>query len=93
MKKKSLSVKKKIPNNFRIFLKDKKVKRTFKKFSNNIKNINFESNISLALSGGPDSMGLLFLINSYKFPKKIKIYVYIVAVSYTHLTLPTKRIV
>ena len=78
MKKKSLSVKKKIPSNFRIFLKDKQVKRTFKKFANNIKNINFESNISLALSGGPDSMGLLYLINSYKFPKKIKIYVYIV---------------
>ena len=78
MKKKSLSVKKKIPNNFRIFLKDRQVNRTFKKFVNNIKNMNFESNICLALSGGPDSMGLLFLINSYKFPKKIKIYVYIV---------------
>ena len=54
MKKKSLSAKKKIPNNFRIFLKDRQVNRTFKKFASNIKNMNFESNICLALSGGPD---------------------------------------
>ena len=78
MKKRSLSVKKKIPKNLSIFLKDKKVKKTFNKFANNIENINFKSNICLALSGGPDSIGLLYLIKFYKFPKKTKIYAYIV---------------
>ena len=78
MKKKSLSVKKKIRKNSTYFLSDIKLKKTFKKFEKNIKNFNFEKNIGLALSGGPDSLALLYLIKNYKFAKKKKIYVYIV---------------
>ena len=78
MKKRSLNVKKKIHKKSKIFLRDKKIEETFKKFTANIKKLNFENNICVALSGGPDSLGLLYLIKSYKFPKKIKVFVYIV---------------
>ena len=78
MKKKSLSVKKKIHKNFFNFLSDKKVKKTYKNFESILNKLNFKNNVCIALSGGPDSLALLYFLHCYKFSKNIKIHVYIV---------------
>tara|TARA_B100001029_G_C15005813_1_gene421045 strand:- start:122 stop:1177 length:1056 start_codon:yes stop_codon:yes gene_type:complete len=78
MKKRSLSARKKNLKQATNFLKDKNIKKTFKKFTNSVKNLSFKNNVCVALSGGPDSLGLLYLVKSYKFPKNTKVYVYIV---------------
>ena len=78
MKKKSLSVKKKIHKNFISFLSDKKVRKTYKNFESVLNQLKFKNNVCIALSGGPDSLSLLYLLQCYKFSKSIKIYTYIV---------------
>ena len=71
------------------------MKLTNKEFIKNLeKKYTFEKNpsVAVAVSGGPDSMSLLFLVNAFIKYKKGKL-IALIAVSYTHLTLPTKRIV
>ena len=73
MKKRSLSVKKKIHNFYLKSLQNKKIKKTYKIFEKNLSRYNFNK-ICIAISGGVDSMALLFLLKCYTVNKKIKIY-------------------
>tara|TARA_B100000700_G_scaffold26812_1_gene25685 strand:+ start:125 stop:1195 length:1071 start_codon:yes stop_codon:yes gene_type:complete len=75
MKKKSLSAKKithKILN-FKKNLKDKEILRIYENFEKNFENLNIPNKIAVAISGGPDSMALCFLVNCYKNIKHNKI--------------------
>ena len=49
MKKKSLSVKKKIHKNFISFLSDKKVRKTYKNFESVLNKLKFKNNVCIAL--------------------------------------------
>tara|TARA_Y100001970_G_scaffold27252_1_gene33162 strand:- start:7211 stop:8281 length:1071 start_codon:yes stop_codon:yes gene_type:complete len=71
MKKKSLSVKKTIPKNFNFkkILRDEKISKIFRSFSENFTDLNIKKRMAIAVSGGPDSMALCFLVNCYKFTK------------------------
>ena len=74
MKKKSLSAKKIIHRNFNFkkILKDKKIFEIYNKFEKNLDKIKKQSKIAAAVSGGPDSLALCFLLSCYKFKKMIK---------------------
>ncbi len=82
MKRKSLSVKKITPKsfNFKKILKDKKVLEIYNDFAKNFENCQNLNKIAVAVSGGPDSMALCFLISCYKFKKnkKIQIFFYLI---------------
>ena len=75
MKKKSLNAKKIIPDSFKLIkiLKDKKIFETYKLFEKEFKNFNISNKIAIAVSGGPDSMALCFLISCYKLKQNHKI--------------------
>ena len=75
MKKKSLSAKKTIPNKFDFIkiLKNRKIFETYKEFAKEFESLNFSNKIAVAISGGPDSIALSFLISCYRFKKNPKI--------------------
>tara|TARA_B100000965_G_C19496848_1_gene715607 strand:+ start:53 stop:1126 length:1074 start_codon:yes stop_codon:yes gene_type:complete len=75
MKKKSLSAKKITPRslNFKKILKDKKILEIYKNFEKNFKNFNYTNKFATAVSGGPDSLALCFLLSCYKFKNNPKI--------------------
>ena len=65
MKKKSLSAKKKTHNKLLINLKNPLIYKIYKDFSNFVKiNLN-QSNFSVAISGGADSLALAYLSKCY----------------------------
>ena len=59
---KNLSVKIKIPKILLEKLRNKKINRIYKKFEDTLK---IKSNFAVAVSGGPDSMALVFLSKIY----------------------------
>ena len=72
---KNLSVKNKNHKKILSNLNDKKILETFKEFENSL---NIKENLAVAVSGGPDSMALAFLVKCYSFKKKIKVRYFIV---------------
>ena len=72
---KNLSVKNKNHKKILSNLNDKKIFETFKEFENSL---NINENLAVAVSGGPDSMALAFLVKCYSFKKKIKVRYFIV---------------
>ncbi len=76
MKKKSLSVKKKIHKKLLNYLKNPLINRIYKKFDNFIKfNLN-RSSFSVAVSGGPDSLSLAYLSKCYSILNNVKVNFY-----------------
>ncbi len=66
MKKKSLSVKKKIHKSFLKYLKNSKINNLFKEFNNKLDILlNKEFRFAIAVSGGPDSLALAYLSKCY----------------------------
>ena len=64
---KNLSVKNKNHKKILSNLNDKKILETFKEFENSL---NTKENLAVAVSGGPDSMALAFLVKCYSLKKK-----------------------
>ena len=61
MKRKSLSVPKKTPNFYLTKLKDPKVKKLYKVFSNNLNSLDVANKkVMVGVSGGADSLSILF---------------------------------
>ena len=77
MKKRNLSAKTKIHNFFIDNLKNSKIKKIFLEFNNCLENYS-SSRVCIALSGGPDSMALVFLAKTYSIKKNITFFYYIV---------------
>ncbi len=76
MKKKSLSAKKKIHNKLLINLKNPLIYKIYKNFNNFVKiNLN-QSNFSVAISGGADSLALAYLSKCYSISNNIKVNYY-----------------
>ena len=76
MKKKSLSVKKIVPNSIFKHLSDKKILKIYKIFKNNV-GISYDNKIVAgAISGGPDSLALAFFLKCLSIEKKINIVIY-----------------
>tara|TARA_Y100001936_G_scaffold103251_1_gene101588 strand:+ start:1312 stop:2382 length:1071 start_codon:yes stop_codon:yes gene_type:complete len=75
MKRKSLSAKKVIHNNFNFtkILRNKKILKIYKDFEKNFDNLNVLDKVAIAVSGGPDSMALCFLISCFKERKNKEI--------------------
>ena len=80
MKKKSLNAK--ITHRgfvFKKILRDKKIFQIFKSFEKNFKNLNNTEKVIVAVSGGPDSLALCFLLSYYAYKNKnIKPFFYLV---------------
>jgi len=72
MKRKSLSAKTIIPRSFKFkkILKDKKIFESFKNFEKDFKNLKNINKVLVAVSGGPDSMALCFLLSCYMHKNK-----------------------
>ena len=77
MKRKNLNANKITLNFYKNNLKKKKVKELYKKFKKNFDYLKIDK-ICVLVSGGPDSLALLFLLKCYSLEKKIKIYCYLV---------------
>ena len=75
MSPKNLSVKNKIPKNFTNILKKKRIYRIYKKFEDSLK---IKSNFAVAVSGGPDSMALVFLTKIYSIKNGLSPKIFIV---------------
>ena len=73
MKKKSLNVKKINLKNFFFKLADRKITKIYTKFKKNIDNLPPKSKLSAAISGGPDSMALAYLLKLYSLENKLNI--------------------
>ena len=75
MKRKSLSATKKTPNFYLTKLKDPKVKKLFKVFSNNLTSLDVaKKKVMVGVSGGVDSLSTLFFSQCYALKHKIKLY-------------------
>ena len=75
MKRKSLSATKKTLNFYLAKLKDPQIQRLYKVFSNNLASLDFKNKkIMVGLSGGADSLNLLFFSLCYALKHKIKLY-------------------
>ncbi len=75
MKRKSLSVQKKTPNFYLTKLKDPKVKKLYKVFSNNLTSLDIaKKKVMVGVSGGVDSLSTLFFSQCYALKHKIKLY-------------------
>ena len=75
MKRKSLSVSKKTPNFYLTKLKDPKVKKLYKVFSNNLTSLDVaKKKVMVGVSGGADSLSILFFSQCYALKHKIKLY-------------------
>tara|TARA_A100000164_G_scaffold107753_1_gene94950 strand:+ start:1172 stop:2221 length:1050 start_codon:yes stop_codon:yes gene_type:complete len=72
---KNLSAKDKIHNYFINFIKKKRFKKIYKKFENSL---NLDSSFAVAVSGGPDSMALVFLSKVYSIKNGLNPKFYIV---------------
>ncbi len=77
MRKKNLSVKKKIHNFYSKHLEDPRIKKIYLNFKKKIYN-NFQNSFCVAVSGGADSMALSFLAKYYSIENNKKVYFYIV---------------
>ena len=77
MKKKNLSVKKKIHNFYSKKLDDPRIKRIYFEFKKKISN-HIAKSFCVAVSGGVDSMALSFLAKCYSIEKNKKCYFFIV---------------
>ena len=77
MKKKNLSVKKKIHNFYYKKLEDPKIKKIYLKFKKTLSKY-VSKNFCVAVSGGADSLALSFLAKCYSYEKNKKIYFFIV---------------
>ncbi len=77
MKKKNLSVKKKIHNFYSKKLKDPRIKRIYINFKKKISS-HISSSFCVAVSGGVDSMALSFLAKCYSLENNKKVYFFIV---------------
>ncbi len=77
MRKKNLSVKKKIHNFYSKQLEDPRIKKIYLNFKKKIYN-NIPNSFCVAVSGGADSMALSFLTKCYSIESNKKIYFYIV---------------
>ena len=76
MRKKSLSVKKKNHKIITDNLSDKKIKKVYNLFKYNLKKITDIKKYAAAISGGPDSMALAYLISRYNSINKKKCFFY-----------------
>lgn len=75
MKRKSLSVTKKIPNFYLTKLKDPQVKKLYNLFSNNLTSLNMiNKKIMVGVSGGADSLAVLFFSQCYALKYNVKLY-------------------
>ncbi len=72
---KNLSVKSKIPNQYKTKLLNRRVKNIFKKFENSFKP---NSNFIVGVSGGADSLALAFLSKLYAFKNNLNPKFYVV---------------
>jgi len=72
---KNLSVKIKIPELLQKKLNNKKVNKIYKKFE---RSLNINENFGVAVSGGPDSLALVFLTKIYALKKGLKAFFFIV---------------
>ena len=77
MKKKNLSVKKKIHNFYSKKLDDPRIKRIYLNFKKKISS-HISSSFCVAVSGGIDSMALSFLAKCYSLENNKKIYFFII---------------
>ena len=77
MKKKNLSVKKKIHNFYFKKLEDPRIKRIYINFKKKLTS-NISSSFCVAVSGGVDSMALSFLAKCYSLENNKKVYFFIV---------------
>ena len=75
MNQKNLSVRNKTHKKILSNLNNKKISETFKEFSNSL---NIEENLAVAVSGGPDSLALAFLVKCYSLKNKIRVKYFIV---------------
>ena len=66
---KNLSVKIKIPKFFKEKLNNKKINLIYNKFE---KSLNIKENFIVAVSGGPDSLALVFLSKVYALKNRLK---------------------
>ena len=75
MKRKSLSATKKTPNFYLTKLKDPKVKKLYKLFSNNLTSLDVaKKKVMVGVSGGADSLSILFFSQCYALKHKVKLY-------------------
>ena len=76
MKKRNLNVKKISHKKIFKYLKEKKIYKIYKNFHKNLKTLNKNQNFCAAISGGPDSMALAFLLKCFseKFNHKCQFY-------------------
>ena len=75
MKRKSLSATKKTPNFYLTKLKDPKVKKLYKVFSNNLTSLDVgKKKVMVGVSGGADSLSILFFSQCYALKHKLKLY-------------------
>ena len=75
MKRKSLSATKKTLNFYLTKLKDPQIQKLYKVFSNNLALLNVEDKkIMIGVSGGADSLSLLFLSKCYALKNNCKLY-------------------
>ena len=77
MKRKNLSVKKKIHNFYSKKLKDPRIKRIYINFKKKISS-HISTSFCIAVSGGVDSMALSFLAKCYSLENNKKVYFFIV---------------
>ncbi len=77
MKKKNLSVKKKIHNFYSKKLSDPKIKKIYLNFKKKLSS-HVPNNFCVAVSGGVDSLALSFLAKCYSLEKKQQVYFFIV---------------
>ena len=75
MKQKSLSVKNKINKQTFSYLKDKKISQIYKKFESTL---DINSKLAVALSGGPDSLALVFLTRCFALKYNLNVKYFIV---------------
>ena len=75
MKRKSLSAIKKTPNFYLSKLKDPQIKKLYRVFSNNLKSLEINNKkIMIGVSGGADSLSLLFFSKCYALKNKTKLF-------------------
>ena len=75
MKKKSLSVTKKTLSFYLTKLKDNQIQKAYKVFSNNLSSLDIsDKKIIVGVSGGADSLSLLFLSQCYALKNKLKLH-------------------
>ena len=75
MKRKSLSATKKTPNFYLTKLKDPEVKKLYKVFSNNLTSLDVaKKKVMVGVSGGADSLSILFFSQCYALKHKVKLY-------------------